>query len=171
MSRIDSKSIGLEQSEFNLSNAIEEVILEMESEIAAKQIEVVTASVDRSMEVYGDPGRINQVISNLLGNAIKYSPKRSSIQVVASSWAQNDQFAQLSIRDEGPGIPPEDIDRLFDKFYRADNSLTRSTTGTGLGLAIAKAVVELHGGEIWVESVPGSGSAFSFTIPKKRRDL
>ncbi|MCH8987403.1 MAG: CHASE domain-containing protein [Chloroflexi bacterium] len=171
VSRIDSKSIGLEQSEFNLSNAIEEVILEMESEIAAKQIEVVTASVDRSMEVYGDPGRINQVISNLLGNAVKYSPKRSSIQVVASSWAQNDQFAQLSIRDEGPGISPEDIDRLFDKFYRADNSLTRSTTGTGLGLAIAKAVVELHGGEIWVESVPGSGSEFSFTIPKKRYDL
>ena len=123
------------------------------------------------MEVYGDRSRINQVITNLLGNAVKYSPDRSSIQVVVSSWAQNNRFAQVSVHDEGPGILSEDIDRLFDKFYRADNSLTRSTAGTGLGLAIAKALVELHGGKIWVESTPGSGAVFSFTIPKVRSDL
>ncbi|MCI0845060.1 MAG: hypothetical protein J4N87_06850, partial [Chloroflexi bacterium] len=111
--------------------------------------------------------RINQIITNLLGNAVKYSPEGTTIQVVVSSWAHEDRFAQVSIRDEGPGISPEDINRLFDKFYRADNSLTRSTAGTGLGLAIAKALVELHGGEIWVESTPGSGSVFSFTVPKK----
>ena len=168
VSRIDSKLIGLDRSELNLSDAIDEVILEMESEIAAKRIEIVTALVDRSMEVYGDPSRINQVISNILGNAIKYSPEGSSVQVVASSWAKDDRFVQVSIRDHGSGILPEDAGRLFDKFYRADNSLTRSTTGTGLGLAIAKALVELHGGEIWVESAPGAGSVFSFTIPKNR---
>lgn len=167
VSRIDSRSIGLERVEFNLSDAVEAVISELGSEIARKLIKVVTESEDESMEVYGDRDRINQVINNLLGNAVKYSPDNSSIQVVISTWHQDWQFAQVSIRDEGLGISPEDIARLFDKFYRADNSLTRSTAGTGLGLSIAKALVELHGGKIWVESTPGSGSVFSFTIPKK----
>ena len=171
VSRIDSKLIGLEQAEFNLAEAVEEVISGLGSEIARKQIEVVTSTEGGSMEVYGDRSRINQVITNLLGNAVKYNPDRSSIQVVVSSWAQNNRFAQVSVHDEGPGILSEDIDRLFDKFYRADNSLTRSTAGTGLGLAIAKALVELHGGKIWVESTPGSGAVFSFTIPKVRSDL
>ena len=168
ISRIDSKLIGLEQAEFNLAEAVEEVISGLGSEIARKQIEVVTSTEGGSMEVYGDRSRINQIITNLLGNAVKYSPDGSSIQVVVSSWAQNNRFAQVSVHDEGPGILPEDIDRLFDKFYRADNSLTRSTAGTGLGLAIAKALVELHGGEIWVESTLGAGSVFSLTIPKER---
>ena len=167
ISRIDSKLIGLEQAEFDLAEAIEEVISELGSEIALKQIEIVTSTEGGSMEVYGDRSRINQIITNLLGNAVKYSPEGTTIQVVVSSWAHEDRFAQVSIRDEGPGISPEDINRLFDKFYRADNSLTRSTAGTGLGLAIAKALVELHGGEIWVESTPASGSVFSFTVPKK----
>ena len=74
-------------------------------------------------------------------------------------------FVQINIRDHGPGVTEEDKEKLFQKFFRADNSTTRSTPGTGLGLAIAKALVELQGGEIWIRSQMGEGSTFSFTLP------
>jgi signal transduction histidine kinase len=116
-------------------------------------------------EVLGDEARLEQVLSNLLTNAIKYSPEGGTIQV--SGRALPDRVV-LTVSDEGMGIAPTKQTRVFDAFYRVDDAPTRRTQGTGLGLYLAKAVVEAHGGRIWVESEPGQGAAFSFSLPKRQ---
>lgn len=112
--------------------------------------------------VPADPRRIEQVIDNLLGNALKYSPHGGRITVGAQVGANS---VTISVADEGEGIPAKDLDLIFDPFYRGDSPLTRSVGGTGLGLAICRGIVEAHGGRIWAESVVGQGSSFSFTLP------
>ena len=139
---------------------------EMESEIESKGLEVRIGDGSGNAVVDADRGRVVQILANLLSNAIKYSPSGSPIYINATTDVDLDSLVRVSIRDEGPGIATGDADKVFEKFYRADNSTTRSTAGTGLGLAITKALVELHGGTIWVESEIGKGSTFIFTLPK-----
>jgi two-component system phosphate regulon sensor histidine kinase PhoR len=110
--------------------------------------------------VLADPERIQQVITNLLHNAIKFTPPEGEIQVSAE---QVEQEVVLSVRDTGVGISTEDLPRVFERFYKADRA--RSGGGTGLGLAIAKHIVQGHGGRIWAQSPEGQGSAFSFSLP------
>lgn len=113
--------------------------------------------------VRGDADRIAQVLLNLIGNGIKYTPPGGRVIVRVAAKARG--FLITEVTDTGIGIAPEDQERLFEKFFRADNSLTREAGGTGLGLAITRAIVEkLHGG-IWVKSEPGRGSSFLFTLP------
>jgi len=112
--------------------------------------------------VLADPGRLAQVIANLLGNAIRYSPDGSSVDIIVK-----EVYSQLavSVADHGPGIPEVDQPHLWDRFYRVEKSRSRSAGGTGLGLAITKKLVNAMGGEISVYSVPGAGSTFTFTLP------
>jgi signal transduction histidine kinase len=118
--------------------------------------------------------RFGQVITNLLDNAIKFSPKGGTITVAIeneSGDAVRDENATgtwtLTIRDEGPGILPQDLPRIFERFYKGDRVRTRSTaSGTGLGLAIAKHLVEAHGGTIRAESTLGQGATFIVTLPE-----
>ena len=117
------------------------------------------------VQVPGDRPRVVQIVANLLSNAVKYSPEQSLIEVDVDPVTEASEFLKVNVRDHGLGISEEDINKLFHRFYRIDNSTTRSTTGTGLGLAITKALVELHGGEIWVQSEIGKGSVFTFTLP------
>jgi signal transduction histidine kinase len=98
---------------------------------------------------------------NLVGNAIKFTDTGS---VTVSAIAREGRF-KLAVRDTGPGIAADDQARIFEEFQQVDNSSTRKKGGTGLGLAIARRIVELHGGRIWVESTPGHGSTFAFTLP------
>ncbi|HID61832.1 MAG TPA: GAF domain-containing protein [Anaerolineae bacterium] len=112
-----------------------------------------------------DPDRIGNVLTNLVENAAKFAPPGTKITVTA--WAE-DGYVVVSVADEGPGIAPEDQERLFERFYRVDNELTRSKSGTGLGLAICKGLVEAHGGRIWVESEPGQGATFFVSLPAAR---
>ncbi len=114
--------------------------------------------------VVGDEARLEQVLSNLLTNAIKYSPEGGTIRV---NGRVTPDAVLLTVTDEGIGIAPAEQTRVFDAFYRVDDAPTRRTQGTGLGLYLAKAVVEAHGGHIWVESEPGQGAAFSFSLPRK----
>ncbi|MCH7712504.1 MAG: PAS domain S-box protein, partial [Chloroflexi bacterium] len=166
VSRLDTAMVGLERSEFPVFEAIQQVVSEMQSEIETKglDLKIGDASVDAVIDA--DRGRVVQILTNLLSNAIKYSPPGSTIDIEAETDVDMEPMVQVSIRDQGPGIAPGEAERLFEKYYRADNSTTRSTTGTGLGLAITKALVELHGGKIWVESEQGHGSTFIFTLPK-----
>jgi PAS domain S-box-containing protein len=113
--------------------------------------------------VIGDEARLTQVLSNLLSNAIKYSPAGGRIKVRGSFGP--DQVT-LSVSDEGAGIADADLPHVFERFYRADSDLTKRVKGTGLGLYLAKAVVEAHDGQIRVESSPGHGTTFSFTLPR-----
>jgi signal transduction histidine kinase len=109
--------------------------------------------------VLADRGRALQVLSNLVGNAIKFTPEGGAVHIAARADGTAVRFA---VRDSGPGITPEHLPHVFDRFWKADRAMTR---GTGLGLFIAKGVGEAHGGRIWVESEPGRGAVFYFTLP------
>ena len=109
-----------------------------------------------------DSHRINQVLRNLLRNALTHSTHGGSMTVTAS---QQDDWVKVIVSDTGEGISPEEINNIFERFYRVDKSRTRATGGSGLGLTIARRLVEAHGGEIEVQSELGKGSSFSFTIP------
>ncbi|HEX4714202.1 MAG TPA: HAMP domain-containing sensor histidine kinase, partial [Ktedonobacteraceae bacterium] len=112
--------------------------------------------------VTADQERIAQVLRNLLSNAIRHTPEQGEIRLSAS---RDESMVRISVRDTGVGIEPEHLPYLFERFYRADASRSRATGGSGLGLAIAKQVVQAHGGQITVESQPGQGSCFTFTLP------
>ncbi|MBI4302049.1 MAG: GHKL domain-containing protein, partial [Chloroflexi bacterium] len=103
-----------------------------------------------------------QVLHNLLDNAVKYSPHGGQITIIGKA---KDDHIQISVADEGQGIPQAELNKIFDAFHRVQSSNTQQARGAGLGLTICKAIVEAHGGNIWVESTQGKGSVFSFTLP------
>jgi signal transduction histidine kinase len=111
---------------------------------------------------YVDPNRIREVFQNLIDNAIKYTNEGQ----IAVRLTGDTNTAQIQIQDSGVGIPPEDIPHLFQKFYRVDNSSTRTVGGTGLGLFICKKIVELYNGRIWLESEFNKGSTFFINLPR-----
>jgi signal transduction histidine kinase len=112
-------------------------------------------------EIAADPDKVRQVLVNLVENAVKYS-REGTIEV---RLARNYGMVRFSIRDEGVGIPPNQQERIFEKFYRLDPNMTQGVGGTGLGLYICRQLVESMQGDIWVESVPGHGSTFAFELP------
>ena len=112
---------------------------------------------------HGDERRLTQVLLNLVGNAIKFTDK-GEVAIRASS--ANGSYT-IAVRDTGPGIAEADRVKIFEEFQQADSSTTKEKGGTGLGLAIAKRIIEMHGGRLWVESVVGKGSTFSFTLPSR----
>ena len=116
-----------------------------------------------------DADKIEQVILNLAGNAVKYSPAGGEVKIkgeFSGTEGKNSKWFMISVEDQGPGIPPEYRDKVFEKFYRVEKAAkTIGPKGTGLGLAIARRIVEMHGGSIWVESEVGRGSRFIFTLP------
>lgn len=112
--------------------------------------------------VFADRDRVAEILANLLDNADKYSPPESKIEVGVSA----DQVGvTVSVRDSGTGLPPGDLDRLFDKFYRIDGSDSQTAYGYGLGLYVCRRLVEAQGGHIWAENHPDGGAVFSFTLP------
>jgi two-component system sensor histidine kinase KdpD len=110
---------------------------------------------------------IEQVLTNLIENAVRYTPTNSPIHV--SVQTEGDQMV-ISVEDRGPGIPPADLERVFDKFYRVLGRSSERPTGSGLGLAVSKGLIEAHGGRIWAENREDGGAVFRFTLPllKKR---
>lgn len=118
------------------------------------------------LEIAGSPSELQSALSNLVSNAVRYTPPGGAIQV---QWRQmTDGRVEFSVRDSGPGIAPEHISRLTERFYRVDRSRSRETGGTGLGLAIVKHVVQRHGGELKIQSTPGAGSTFAIQFPASR---
>ncbi|MGO8674516.1 MAG: sensor histidine kinase [Limisphaerales bacterium] len=115
------------------------------------------------LAVRADPSRLEQVLSNLVDNAIKYG--RTGGHVNVSGCLAAGGQVEISVRDDGPGLPPESLDRLFERFYRVDKARSREQGGTGLGLAIVKHIVQSHGGRVWAQSQLGHGATFHFTLP------
>lgn len=116
--------------------------------------------------VLGDTSRVTQVFQNILENAIRHSPKRG---IVTITCTPEGEFLVFGVRDQGPGIPRDHQDRLFERFYRQDSSRGEGNGGTGLGLAICKHIIRHHGGRIWVQSIPGEGATFFFTLKVARK--
>lgn len=112
--------------------------------------------------IYADPDRLREVITNLFDNACKYTEQGK----ITIGLTGNDEVVQIYVRDTGPGIPAEDLPHLFEKFYRVDNSATRTIGGTGLGLFICRKIVELYRGRIWADSTVGQGSTFFINLPR-----
>jgi PAS domain S-box-containing protein len=123
---------------------------------------------EQSILLDADPEKLGLAVSNLLENAIKYNVPNGKV-VVSIEKKTDVPFVQINVADTGLGIPPEALDKLFTKFFRAENALTKETTGSGLGLYIVRNVVRRHGGQIWVESVVNRGTTFHFTLPTDAR--
>jgi two-component system phosphate regulon sensor histidine kinase PhoR len=133
-----------------------------------KNIAITLEPASDGAQVYCDGEATFQVLANLLDNAVKYTAEGGSITVGARKTAG---AMEIWVRDTGIGIPPEDLPRLFERFYRVDKARSRELGGTGLGLAIVKHLVQAQGGEVRVESQPGKGSAFAFTLPTSEREV
>lgn len=133
----------------------------LQAQAARAQVTLRMEGVTNLPPVYVDGSRVEQVLTNLIHNAIKFTPPKGEIRLAANAY--DNQTMLVKVTDSGVGIAPEDLPRVFERFYKADRA--RSGGGTGLGLAIAKHIVQAHGGRIWVESRVGKGSTFFFTLP------
>jgi two-component system phosphate regulon sensor histidine kinase PhoR len=118
--------------------------------------------VDKDVIAEADPDRLRQVLANLIDNGIKYG--RPNGRVILTGRSVAGARVEITVRDDGPGIPPEATARIFERFYRVDKARSREQGGTGLGLAIVKNVVQAHGGNVRVESAPGAGTEFFITL-------
>lgn len=166
LSRIETGRTELERKPVNLNLLIEETITRMNPQAERNNLKVTTGLAPDLPAVSGDAGRLRQVITNLLDNAIKFSKSGGS---VSAGTKVEDNYITVSISDTGRGIPAADIPRIFERFYKADKS--RSSQGSGMGLAIAKHIVEAHGGTISVTSTEGKGSTFTIRLPLVRGRL
>lgn len=152
----------LEMQDIELRPLTERVILQLDSYRAEKNHKITTQFLTTSL--YADPKRIEQVIFNLLENAIKYVPAGGNIEIL---WDEK-KDKRLIVSDDGPGIPPEQHNRIFERFYRLDSARTREQGGTGLGLAIVKHIVQRHGGKVIVQSRKIQGTEFICTFPSRK---
>ncbi len=165
-SKIEAGKLELENFEFELPSLIEDTIMIFVDAARKKGISLDLITEDIPFKVKGDPGRLKQILLNLIGNAIKFTEKGGVTCYVACQEKVGHKATLLfEIRDTGIGIPPEKQKEIFAPFSQADASTTRKFGGTGLGLAITKSLVELMGGEIEVESIPGLGSVFRVKLP------
>ena len=164
LSRMESGVMELEPLPVSIENAVTRAFRLLEAKAIAKGITLVaSSSLQDTPPILADSSKLDQVLINLLDNGIKFTPAGGSITVSAAS--HGDQV-RIDVTDTGVGIPPQDIPRIFGRFYRVDTARSREMGGTGLGLSIVKHIVQAHGGTVSVESTPGKGSTFSVTLKK-----
>ncbi len=161
LSKIEAGQLVLELSDYTIQDIAQIVRSTLEPLAADKKLGFKFEVAPQLPYGRGDGRRLTQVMITLVGNAIKFT---DAGEVAIKAEAHNGSF-HVSVRDTGPGISAADQAKLFQEFQQADNAITKKKGGTGLGLAISKRIIEMHGGRIWVESQPGQGSTFAFTLP------
>lgn len=159
ISRLESGKMHINKQEFNLNELLSDMVEETRLTAASHLITLHTA---KHVAVVADQDKIASVISNLLSNAVKYSPRGTTIEVRCKT---DGKMAIVSVTDEGLGIKQQDIDKLFDRYYRVESSNTRNISGFGIGLYLSAEIIQRHDGKIWVESEVDKGSKFYFTLP------
>lgn len=164
LARIDEGRLELLRSRVDLGAVAADVAASLRPLAEAQGIPV-TVSGD-GVEVAADPEHLRRAVRNLVENAVKYTGAGGRVDLEV--WRRNGE-AGLTVTDTGPGIPEALLERIFDRFVRADMARSRSTGGSGLGLSITREIVEAHGGRVWAESTPGVGSAFSMGFPASHR--
>jgi signal transduction histidine kinase/ActR/RegA family two-component response regulator len=164
-SKIEARKLELERVPFSVREVVQAATKELSIQAQQKELSLVCHfDADLPQTEIGDPGRLRQVLTNLIGNAIKFTDQGEiTVQALKLNGAAGGNVLQFSVRDTGIGIPVEKQNAIFEAFVQADSSSTRQYGGTGLGLAIVSQLVALMGGRIWVESDPGKGSTFYFT--------
>ena len=164
LSRLESINPGLRCESLPLADLLQGVVNDIRGRSIASE-HVLSLTIESNLgSVLLDPLKISQVCENLLDNALKYTPRGSTIAVGARLVGAE---ITVTVRDNGPGIPETDLPHIFERFYRVDKGRSRDKGGTGLGLSIVKHIVQLHGGRVWVESELGQGTAFHFTLPQR----
>ncbi len=162
ISSINYGRMDLSYVKFNLCDAIQDTCAMMQAAANRKSIELIVDIDPQINEINADIIKFKEVVYNLVDNSVKFTPYGGFVIITAT---QNESHVKISVADNGIGIAKENIERIFDPFYQVDSSTTRRYSGTGLGLALINQLVKMHGGNIWVESEPGKGSTFTFTIP------
>ncbi len=162
ISELESGRMRLNLQSVGLHETVEKVLADLKSRAELKKVKL--ASRVPELRVRADPDRLEQVLFNLVDNAIKYG--RSEGNVEASARMTDGEQVEVAVTDDGPGIPGEALERVFERFYRVDKARSREQGGTGLGLSIVKHIVQSHGGKVWVRSEPGQGASFYFTLPQ-----
>ncbi len=164
IAELERGRINIEFSVFNLTALVQDVIDLLEIKAEKNNIKIsLNYPIHQPIKVVGDIQKIQQVLINLIVNAINYSNPNTEIDI---DFEEYDDKIQISIKDQGVGIKQEDIDRIFERFYRIDKSRNRNNGGSGLGLAIVKHILEAHKQKIYVTSKIGKGSTFSFYLQK-----
>jgi signal transduction histidine kinase len=154
LSRLESGAVPLERSSFQAAPLLDGVVEEWRTRAEIRDVRIVSAAEPDGLELDGDQERLRQVLANLVANAVRHSPRGGKVLVRAS---REDGHAVLEVVDEGPGIPPGEAERVFERFYRSDQARSSEEGGSGLGLAIARWIVELHGGTIRAEDADPQG--------------
>jgi signal transduction histidine kinase len=162
LSKIEDGKVELQAERVSLGALIHEVVETLKPIATEKSIEL-EVDLEPSVVVWADRDKTTQVLTNLVGNAIKFTPQTGKVMVASTS--QHDGWVRVSVSDTGRGISTNEREKIFDRFYQVAVTGEPKPKGTGLGLTICKSLVELHGGKIWVESEPHGGSIFYFTLP------
>jgi len=166
LSKIESGRTELKPAQLALDTLAREIAENLRPLANEKAIRIEVLSPGPSVKAWADRDKVTQVFMNLIGNALKFTPPQGRVTVAVRQ--NGDQWVQVSVSDTGPGIPLEEAAKIFHKFYQIAHGAKQKAKGTGLGLAISKALIEMHGGKIWVESELGKGSAFFFTLPAEQ---
>lgn len=170
ISRIETGRTALKIQPVNVHQLVEDTMSELvrgRLEQVDKEIQVMTDLAPSLPLVSGDPEKVTRVLTNLVDNAINYTPEGGEVQISARA---DDSFVRISVRDTGIGISKVEQERIFDRFYRSEDEKVQAVPGTGLGLAIVRSLVEMHGGHLDLESEPGMGSTFTFSLPIVEQD-
>ncbi|KAA3644068.1 MAG: HAMP domain-containing protein [Chloroflexi bacterium] len=162
LSLADAGQLNLRKHPVNLAELIDQAIERLQLRVHEKGINLRTDISADLLPVQADPERLSQVLTNLVDNALRYTYDGTQVVIAAGNTTEG---IQVSVTDDGPGIPEEELPNLFDRFWRAEKSRNRMTGGSGLGLAIVKQLVTAHGGSVWAENLPGAGIQFNFTVP------
>lgn len=160
ISMIESKQMKMSLRYFKIAPFLENIVSEFKPYADKKNIELKLLPMNSNIEVFGDKERLKQVMNNLITNAIKYTEKGS----VEVGLVEYDKSVKIFVKDTGIGIPQNDLERIFERFYRVDKNRSREMGGTGLGLAIVKHIIEAHNSKVEVKSELGKGSEFSFFL-------
>jgi signal transduction histidine kinase len=166
LSRIEAGRIDLRPTFLSLVPLTKEAAESLRPMATEKLVSLEVASADTGVTAWADRDKVTQVLMNIIGNAIKFTPPHG--RVIVAVERNGGGWVQISVTDTGPGIPAEEANKIFAKFYQVTQGGNQKTKGTGLGLAISKALVEMHGGRLWVKSEVGRGSIFSFTLPSQQ---
>ncbi|HEY9517550.1 MAG TPA: hybrid sensor histidine kinase/response regulator [Gemmatimonadaceae bacterium] len=159
VTRIESGSFAIKRGKIHIGALLDETREQFAPQALANEVTLTCDIAPGLPPAIGDRDRLTQVLSNIIGNALKFTPARGHVELRAHP---SEGFVRISVEDSGPGINTDHLPRIFDRFWQADRT---SNSGTGLGMTIAKGIVEAHGGRIWVESVVGRGATFHFTVP------
>ena len=166
ISALESGRLKLNLQSVALRPLVEKVLADLKKPADTKGANLLNELPE--LAVTGDASRLEQVFANLVDNAIKYGRAQGTVSVGGQKTAANK--IEVFVRDNGPGIPPESLGRIFERFYRADKARSREQGGTGLGLSIVKHIVQNHGGEVWAKSEVGKGTTFFFTLPSAQNN-